>query len=156
MALKIRENLERVRRGVQNGSISGVKLASDARDAVFAGIGSPEWEKLMLNFVAAGTRELERLCGRDEEFRKTEWGELCLVYIAGDSACTSETAMKTGTGRSMGETPSRRMLEIIDAEEGDPPPPDDENSEDEDSDAENLNNPGNTDAETNTSDDKDQ
>jgi hypothetical protein len=127
MALQIGENLERVRLLIQNGTISGLDFAKDAKKAIFAGKGSTVWEDFMKKFVPAGSRELERMCGRDAAFNNTLWGELCLVYVIGDSTCTSETTMRGGTKRSMllvdeirassiPPLPPRRMLELLDAE----------------------------------------
>lgn len=143
MALRIRENLERVRRDIENGTgpVSGAELADLAIQAMFEGIGTFDgdvvidvndaWKDLMKVYAPVeGSNELRRLCGEDLRFNRTTWGRHCLAYVAGDSTCTIETAGRGGTQRSMilvdqilGEQeppqPPRRMLELLDAEEDD-------------------------------------
>src|SRR6185369_2874958 len=114
MVLRIVENLERVRQDIENGTgpISAADLAKLAIDAIFKGIGTfdgdvvinvnPKWKELMKVYTPVeGSNELKRLCGEDLTFMRTTWGRHCLAYIAGDSTCTSETAKKGGTKRSM-------------------------------------------------------
>jgi hypothetical protein len=117
MALKIVENLERVRKLIEDGDKSGSALAELGKEAMFKGIGSNEWETLMKEFVPEGSKELDRLCGRDHWFMSQDpWGPLCIAYIAGDSNCTSATARRGGTMRTMAEVPGRNLLAFIDQE----------------------------------------
>ena len=111
--MKITSNIEKVRQEIIAGTTTGVEVAEDAMEAIFNGLGSDEWEKLMKRY-ASDDKELERLCGREDAFNQTQWGKFCLVYIAGDSTCTSETALTTGTLRTMTIVPEREMLKVLD------------------------------------------
>lgn len=116
MALKIGEKIDNVRNEIQSGLRSGSALATLGIEAIFKGMDDPAWELLMREFTDDKT-ELDRLCGRDDWFMAQPWGQHCLAYIAGDSTCTSETALRTGTKRSMREDPTRGMEQLIDKEE---------------------------------------
>lgn len=111
--MNIVKNITDVRDDITAGRTSGVEVANEAVQAISDGLGSDAWEKLM-NRYAKTPQELDRLCGREQKFNDTQWGKFCLVYIAGDSTCTSETAQMTGTGRSMTLVPEREMLKILD------------------------------------------
>lgn len=71
-----------------------------------------------MNRFTTDQKELTRLNGEEQEFMGKEWGPLCLVYVSGDSTCTSETAMETGTHRTIDnpQLAHRRMRELLDAE----------------------------------------
>jgi hypothetical protein len=142
MTLRIGANIEDVIKHILGDPGNGIPpdpilagdIARDGLKAIFSGTGpwengvvtavTEEWKTLMLHFAPENSRELERLCGQDRDFNGSEWGKHCLAYIAGDSGCTSETTMATGTKRSMllvdqFANPPRRMLEILDAEGAD-------------------------------------
>ena len=115
MAMGIGQNIEDVRQQIIAGTVSGRTVAEEAKAAMFAGLGSIEWETFMGRF-ADNDDELNRLCGRDEAFNKRDWGLFCLAYIVGDGTCTSETANTTGTKRSMTlpELAGRDLLGLLD------------------------------------------
>lgn len=128
MAMRIGQNIENVRREIKkNGNVMRAnRIARDGIAAIFAGIGkfneegvvteaTAEWKRLMSHF-ATTQEELDRLCGKEKNFNASDWGMVCLAYIAGDSTCTSTTTDTTGTRRSMLVDPDRRMLENLDAE----------------------------------------
>lgn len=133
MALSIRQKLEAIRQEIEDGNTS---LADEMADlglkAVFAGLGpfdrtsgvftsvTTAWQDLMEKITTDPT-ELSRLCGKDKTFNESEWGVVCLAYIAGDSICTAPTARRGGTARTMSEDLTRQMLETLDAEETDLP-----------------------------------
>jgi hypothetical protein len=111
--MQIVANIEKIRNEIMAGSRSGTDVARMALRAISDGMGSKAWEELM-GLYASNSEELNRLCGREPNFNQTQWGMFCLAYIAGDSTCTSETAMETGTLRSMNIVPDREMKELLD------------------------------------------
>lgn len=105
--MEINKKIEAVRMEIKNGNKAlGEKIGDDGLKALITGMRdangktTPEWEALMSNFTD-DQKELDRLCGREEAFNKSRWGLFCLAYIAGDSTCTSDTAMTTGARRSI-------------------------------------------------------
>ena len=115
--MKINEKIAKVRSECMADPNEGKNLADLAFAALDAGMGSTAWRKLMSRFTD-DQDELRRLNGLDEEFNEKQWGKFCLAYMLGDSTCTSETAMETGTHRTMSlpALADRKMKDLLDAE----------------------------------------
>lgn len=128
--MHIGDKIDEVRQRIIDGDQTLANIISRAGlKAIFTGIGqfdhngvvtNPtfEWKDLMRNF-ANDQKELDRLCGKEAFFNRSDWGLACLAYIAGDSTCTSDTTATTGTKRSMLAHEDRQMLENLDAEQDD-------------------------------------
>ncbi|MEQ1606551.1 MAG: hypothetical protein ABL999_16955 [Pyrinomonadaceae bacterium] len=90
-------------------------FAADLRDlaieAFKGGMNSKEWEDLMKNY-ADSSAQLNRLCGRDKIFNRSDWGMACIVYVAGNSSCGTDTATMTGTERGFHRVMSEQMDEF--------------------------------------------
>lgn len=117
MPMNIGNKIDTVREEIIAGTTSGAEIADEAIAAIENGLGSDAWEILM-NRYANNETELKRLCGREPEFNAKDYAKHCLVYIAGDSACTAETATATGTRRTMtlAELQHRNLMELLDSD----------------------------------------
>ena len=74
------------------------KLQELAFPAVVEGLGSPEWEKYMSEFVSTPA-QLARLMGNEEVFNNNSWAKQTLAYIVANSTCGIETT--TGTRKNL-------------------------------------------------------
>lgn len=127
MPLEIIKKIDDLRlKIIQEEPSLATDLAIAGTKAILAGIGkwneertmviegTKEWHALM-SMITKDSRELDRLCGKDEKFNQNEeWAYECLAYIAGDATCTAPTSWTTGTKRSMIMHPERKMDKVID------------------------------------------
>ncbi len=90
------------------GGTRAADIAKAGKAAIIAGMRNAdgsltaEWEKMM-EFFANDQRELDRLCGRENDFNNSRWGIMCLAYIAGNSLCTITTTDTGGTERNFSD-----------------------------------------------------
>lgn len=94
--MTIRENIIRVQQRFLNGDTAlADRLRAQALAAIYAGIGTPEWETFMRNFATPGNEiELARLTTRrvEDETGNKRYVGLARAYLVANITCTTGTA----------------------------------------------------------------
>jgi hypothetical protein len=86
------------------------ELQQMAVDAMFHGIGSPQW-KTYMEQISTNDFQLTRLTGKEEAFMKMDWGPLTLAYLVANGNCSMDSFF--GTTRDFDKEMRARVDRII-------------------------------------------